>query len=96
MSIGITSDRLLNGLSRHGVIGSFCYDPAAGISANSPDDSPDLSERQLASLRRALEFDLGPDLAGIRVYIGAKGGGGSTNATRDHRFRFGELRFEQT
>ena len=71
MSIGITSDRLLNGSSRQSVGGSFWFDPTPGVPANCGDDALDLSDAQLAKLRRALEFDFGPDLSGIRVYIGA-------------------------
>jgi hypothetical protein len=71
MSISITFDRLLNRSSRQNVGGSFWFDLTAGVPANCGDDPVSLSDAQLANLRRALEFDFGPDLSGIRVYIGA-------------------------
>jgi len=67
MSIGPTSDRLLSGLSRRGAVGSFGYDLAPGVPANRVDDPLSLCDAQLASLRRALEVDLGPELSGVRV-----------------------------
>jgi hypothetical protein len=71
MSFSITFDRLLNRSSRQSVGGSFWFDPTAGVSAHGIHDPSSLSEAQLADLRRALEFYFGPDLSGIRVYIGA-------------------------
>jgi hypothetical protein len=56
----------------------------------------DISEAQLADLRRALEFDFGPDLSGIRVYIGPKSGPADATAVSGHSVYFGELRFKQT
>ena len=96
MSIGPTSDRLLSGLSRRGAVGSFGYDLAPGVPANRVDDPLSLCDAQLASLRRALEVDLGPELSGVRVYIGPKAAHGSTNAVSDHRFRYREVLFKQT
>lgn len=80
MSIRPTSDRILNGLSRQAAAGSFCFYPTADVSANCTDGPVSLPDAQLASLRRALELELGPDLSGIRVYIGSKAGYGSTDA----------------
>jgi hypothetical protein len=96
MSIGVTTDRLLSRFSRQGVLESFCFDLASSFPANDVDDRLSLPDAQLAALRRALEVDLGPELSGIRVYIGPKAGHGSRNAVSDHRLPFPEVRFEQT
>ncbi|PWT83633.1 MAG: hypothetical protein C5B58_06200 [Acidobacteria bacterium] len=71
MSIGLASDRLLNGLTHQSALGTFHFDSTPGAPAIGVDDFPSLPDAQLASLRRALELDFGPDLSGIRVYIGA-------------------------
>ena len=71
MSIGLTSDRLPNGSGGQGVAGCFCLAPMPDIPANRVDDPLSLPDAQVASLRRALELEFGPDLSGIRVYIGA-------------------------
>ncbi|MBV8214680.1 MAG: hypothetical protein JOZ08_15845 [Verrucomicrobia bacterium] len=96
MSIGVTSDRLLSEFSRQSVLDSFCFDLASSVPANAADNPLSLPDAELAGLRRALEADLGPELSGIRVYIGPKACPGSRNAAGDHRLRFREVRFKQT
>jgi hypothetical protein len=85
MSIGVTSDRVLSRFSRQGVLQSFCFDLASSCPANGVDDPLSLPDAQLAALRRALEVDLGPELSGIRVYIGPKAGHKNSDAVSDHR-----------
>jgi hypothetical protein len=84
MSIRLTSNRLLNGLGPQRTVGNSRSDLTLVGPMNRVDDSPDLSAAQLAALRLALEFDFGPDLSGIRVYVGSKAGPTGTNTFRDH------------
>jgi len=96
VSIRLASDRLLNGLTHQSALGTFRFDSTPGAPAIGVDDSRSLPDAQLVSLRRALEFEFGPDLSGIRVYIGPKAGPAGTAAVADHRFYFRELRLKQT
>ena len=94
MSIGFTSDRLLNGLTRQNALGTFRFNSTPRAPAKGLDDCLSLPDPQRASLRRALECDFGPDLSGIRVYLGPKAGPTGTSAFTDYRFDFRELRFK--
>ena len=96
MSIGLSSDSLLNGLTRQSAPGTFRSNSTPGAPANDLDDCRSLPDAQLASLRRALESDFGPDLSGIQVYLGPKAGSAGTSSFTDYRFDFRELRFKQT
>jgi hypothetical protein len=96
MSIGLASDRLLNGLTRQSALQTFRFTSTPAAPANGLDECLSLPDAQLASLRRALECDFGPDLSGIRVYLGPKAGPAGTSAFTDYRFDFRELRFKQT
>ena len=69
MSIDLASDRVLNRLSPQRAVGNSRLDLTLVVPLNR-DDPSDLSTAQLAALRSALEFDFGPDLSGIRVYVG--------------------------
>jgi hypothetical protein len=96
MSIGLTSDRVLDELSPRRAIGSSRLDLTLGVQANPLDDPLGLSNAELADLRRALELDFGPDLSSLRVYVGRKAGPDATNPARSHYVGFWEPQFKPT
>ena len=96
MNIALASDHLLKGSTPQSALAPFRFHSSPGAAASGLDDPVSLPDAELASLRRALESEFGPELSCIRVYVGPKAGGMGTNPITDHRFYFRELRFKQT
>lgn len=73
MSIDLSPDRVLKGVPQRS-LGSCRLDLASGVLTNQVDGPLDISTAELANLHRALALDFGPDLSGLRVYVGRKAG----------------------